>query len=291
MAAGLPDAANEFVDATEAAYKAGAADATKKTIGSLPAILTSDAHWTKAEQVAFARAYSLAYFGESNLTDETKKDELASEAERALTLGVSNGYAGTTWSYSPLAVWWTGYLEQLNQLSEAGYDVGFELKSKPVQEGLKKSSGWIWAAALGLVAVIAGAGFALSGEKRNPAKGKSVAKHGGYKWATTYGKISHEGVDIGDYDEQGWEHEWEDSKVYKSLADLLQDIPSHNWIEWSDSHPSGRSWITAEDYWDHHNGTRTHHDLFIRHADGTCLTLAEVKHIDQALNLRGRFDR
>jgi len=119
--------------------------------------------------------------------------------------------------------------------------------------------------------------------KSNPAKGKAVAKHGGYRWGTTYEIWGEEDLEAGDTDRKGWEWEYEDNGPYKSLADLLQDIPSHDWLEWSDSRPAPRSWIMSQDEENYRTGDRTQYALFIEHADGTDLTQSEVNFVDSKL--------
>ena len=153
-------------------------------------------------------------------------------------------------------------------------------------------TGWWIFGGLALVAVVTGVGYVMTGRKHNPSKGSAVAKHGGYVWATTYEKVTPESVEYGDAEDRGWEYEYEDHKPEKSLADLLNNIPSHSWLEWSDSRPTGRSWITSEHdqnraYFE--KGEQTSYDLHVKHADGTVLTKQELKFIDSALKLRGRF--
>lgn len=149
------------------------------------------------------------------------------------------------------------------------------------------------AISLGVVAVLGSAAYFSytywPGRKHNPTKGSAVSKHGGYVWATTYQTYTEEDLWAGETDNRGWENEFEDSSVYKSLADLLQDIPSHSWVEWSSSHPRGGDWITSEADENYRTGDRTNYDLFIKHADGTNLTRDELKYVDSKLRLRGHF--
>ncbi len=120
-------------------------------------------------------------------------------------------------------------------------------------------------------------------QRRNPTRGKAVAEHGGYVWGSTYEVWDEETLEAGDTDDRGWEHEYEDNGPYKSLADLLQDIPGHSWLEWSSSDPGPRDWIISEDDQDYRSGDRTQYSLHIKHADGTPLTQSEVNFIDSKI--------
>lgn len=123
--------------------------------------------------------------------------------------------------------------------------------------------------------------------KGNPARGKAVAKHGGYRWATTYEIWGEEDLEFGDTDRRGWEYEFSKKHTYKSLADLLADIPGpisgHYWEGWGSGKPYPGTSIHSSSDEDYKTGDKKLYYLHIEHADGSDLTQAEANYVDSAL--------
>lgn len=109
----------------------------------------------------------------------------------------------------------------------------------------------------------------------------------GYVYRMTYGVVTEESAQDGDYADQGWEIEG--SETFQSLRDLLRDVPGHSWLEWSSYPPSPGSWITSEGEQDMHSGDSTNYDLFIEHADGSELSKREMAYVHKQLGLHGKM--
>ena len=109
-----PRAIKAFAEAT---YQKGVSDA-RSGIGNQFSVPFG----SSPEMIRMLRnIYTLAFESESNLTSTAKKDELATEAERALTLGIVSGSVGKMGSYQPKTTWWAGYKRRLVRIYFDGF--------------------------------------------------------------------------------------------------------------------------------------------------------------------------
>ena len=109
-----------------------------------------------------------------------------------------------------------------------------------------------------------------------------------YTYKMTYEVVTPESAEDGEAEERGWEEEG--SEPYESLEDVLNasEISQKNWIEWSDSTPSARSWLVSEADQDFRTGADTTYNLWIMRADGTPLDQDELREISRVLGVRMR---
>jgi hypothetical protein len=104
----------------------------------------------------------------------------------------------------------------------------------------------------------------------------------GYTYKMTYETWDEEAVEAGETDDKGWVEEGSD---VASLADTLRSAGDHNWLEWSDSNPTGRSWLISEEEQDMHSGERTIYNLWFMRSDGSPLSGDEIKEISKAYGI------
>ena len=109
----------------------------------------------------------------------------------------------------------------------------------------------------------------------------------GYIMKMSYGIVTEESAQEGDYAERGWEHKKE---KYEYLQELLEDSPVSykSWLEWSSSPARPGDWIVSEEDQDYSSGETTTYDLFIERADRKPLSKEEMQFIHKELNLHGR---
>lgn len=107
----------------------------------------------------------------------------------------------------------------------------------------------------------------------------------GYHYKMTYGVVTEESAQEGDYEDQGWVEEGSDA--YESLDDVLEasDL-QHNWLEWSSSQPGPHDWLISEGEQDMYSGEDTTYDLWIYRGDGQPLSKEEMAYISKALGVR-----
>ncbi len=109
----------------------------------------------------------------------------------------------------------------------------------------------------------------------------------GYAYKMTYGIVTPESAEEGDYDDQGWEVEG--SEPFESLESVLStsDIQYKNWLEWSSSDPDpSRDWLTSEEEQDMYDGSSKTYDLWIYRVDGLPLSEEEFNYINKNLGVR-----
>lgn len=108
----------------------------------------------------------------------------------------------------------------------------------------------------------------------------------GYHYKMTYGVVTEESAQEGDYEDQGWVEEGSDA--YESLEDILSDreIQYKNWIGWSSSQPGPSDWLTSDDEQDAASGDYYSYDLWIYRGDGQPLSKEEMAYISKALGVR-----
>jgi len=109
----------------------------------------------------------------------------------------------------------------------------------------------------------------------------------GYWFKMTFGIITEESAQEGDYAEQGWEVK--KSSPSMSLEELLEGesaINNRSWLEWSSSHPQAGDWITSQEEQDYRTGETTTYDLFIERGDRKPLSKEEMQYISRTLGVR-----
>jgi hypothetical protein len=105
----------------------------------------------------------------------------------------------------------------------------------------------------------------------------------GYTYKMTYETWDEEALECGDTDDKGWKEEG--SEAYETLDELLRIVASDaNWSGWSSTNPGPRDWINSYGE-EEPNGERTNNSLWIEHADGLPITLAEQVHISNHLKI------
>ena len=109
----------------------------------------------------------------------------------------------------------------------------------------------------------------------------------GYYFKMTYGVVTEESAQEGDYAEHGWEVK--KSSPSNSLEELLEGesaIRDKSWLEWSSSSPRAGDWITSQEEQDYSSGDTTTYDLFIERADKKPLSKEEMQYISRTLGVR-----
>jgi len=124
----------------------------------------------------------------------------------------------------------------------------------------------------------------------------------GYILRYTYGIVTPESAEDGDYAEHGFVQNGQNipldhddmpadediDMLYGSLAELVNDLEyDHTWLEWSSSPASPGDWITSEEDEDYTTGEHTTYDAHITHEDGSDLTAREMQYIHDRLRLYG----
>ena len=107
----------------------------------------------------------------------------------------------------------------------------------------------------------------------------------GYVYKMTYENWDEESLEIGETDDKGFE--CEGSEPYETLDDILRCVESDaSWLEWSDSNPSSRSWITSDGDTNSHTGDVKYKSLWIDRADGLPKSEEEIIYISRRLRIR-----
>jgi len=120
---------------------------------------------------------------------------------------------------------------------------------------------------------------------RRSAPAPRTASDDGYLVSVTYETWTPEDVEFGETDDRGWELE---DEWFPALDELDSDsfIRQRQWLGWSNSTPSARSWIYSADEEDYRTGERTQYHLFVERADGQPLSRDEIAELSRELDLR-----
>lgn len=104
----------------------------------------------------------------------------------------------------------------------------------------------------------------------------------------SYGVVTPESAEEGDYAENGWEFE---NKPFASIRDLVEDddVQYKTWAEWSSSDAGPDEWIVGEPERDWQTMEDTAHDLFVKHCDGSPITWGEAWYLKKRLSLYGEI--
>ena len=123
------------------------------------------------------------------------------------------------------------------------------------------------------------------------AEGGVISGDKKYQYGITFQLVTPESAEEGDYEEQGWEREYEEAELQDILKDAVNrygihepsssDVTSHTW--WSSVMPDEN-----KDYWE--KGHEKYYSLHVKNVDGSDISDDEAKFINSKLKEGRKLD-